>query len=263
MLQERLGRKKVDGMLQEMSGQSAGWERDSMMEAPTEPPLSTDTDVMWYAVIDGSQVGPMALSGLERQWEDEEIGADTLVWKPGMVDWVAVADLPELASWITEKPQGMLGGAVSFGPNAGAASAREILWRSSAAKDLATLVAEEMGMHEQQSQLRALESPQTPVGFPAMAIPGLGGVHLFAPAGQARSSTEPLGFSAMYGSHRSFSQPFGALPANTQGWVVPAPFSKERKGMGILGVIAVIGILGLVMAALGATVWVGLSSRIF
>jgi membrane protease subunit (stomatin/prohibitin family) len=60
--------------------------------APTPLPGSTQ----WYLGINGAQVGPLAPAEVQAQLLSGNATAETLVWKAGMAEWVALAHVPEL-----------------------------------------------------------------------------------------------------------------------------------------------------------------------
>lgn len=63
-------------------------------------------DTQYYVVIDGRQQGPLTTEVLSTL----VLTPATLVWRPGLSDWVKIADLPELASVVpplTETPVDM------------------------------------------------------------------------------------------------------------------------------------------------------------
>lgn len=58
----------------------------------------------WHAVIDGVQSGPHSLSEMSSFIEFGVIGPETLIWKEGLADWMAVSVIPELSSAIAPPP---------------------------------------------------------------------------------------------------------------------------------------------------------------
>lgn len=63
-------------------------------------------DTRYYVVIDGRQEGPLTVEALSTL----ALTPATLVWRPGLSDWVKIAELPELASVvppIAEAPSAM------------------------------------------------------------------------------------------------------------------------------------------------------------
>jgi len=51
----------------------------------------------WYVVVDGEQVGPVAISEIDAYFMAGRINADTFAWKDGLTDWVALSKLDEFA----------------------------------------------------------------------------------------------------------------------------------------------------------------------
>jgi predicted Zn finger-like uncharacterized protein len=60
----------------------------------------------WYVAIGEVQVGPLPLAEVRRKWEAGEIGPDSLSWRPGMADWIAVKGVPELLGALAPLPNG-------------------------------------------------------------------------------------------------------------------------------------------------------------
>lgn len=197
----------------------------------------------WYVAIDDSQVGPIDIGEIEQRWDGNEIEEDSLAWKAGMSDWMPIAEIPELAYLVTQKPHqnaqarstGRPGGtsasagaaAAAFG--AAAAASEEISWKPSAASALSSLVQEEI-----QAAATPKEAPPEarPAGVPDL---GFGSSDLFGAGGN--------GASAARGP-----DPFAA-PAPT--WSVPT--APRRSGgskvlyviLGVVG-LAIVGLLGFV-----------------
>lgn len=51
----------------------------------------------WYVVVDGEQVGPVAISEIDAYYMAGRINSDTFAWKDGLTDWVALSKLDEFA----------------------------------------------------------------------------------------------------------------------------------------------------------------------
>jgi predicted Zn finger-like uncharacterized protein len=51
----------------------------------------------WYVVVDGEQVGPVAVSEIDAYYLAGRINSDTFAWKDGLTDWVALSKLDEFA----------------------------------------------------------------------------------------------------------------------------------------------------------------------
>ncbi len=64
---------------------------------PTAPPPDE-----WFAGIHGSPVGPLTLAELRSKMAAPGVDEETLVWKEGMEEWVAVRTLPELATMLRD-----------------------------------------------------------------------------------------------------------------------------------------------------------------
>lgn len=62
-------------------------------ETPPPIPPEAQAHAVWYAVIDGEQVGPMTEDALLARLDRGEIDASTLIWRSGMAQWQAVADI--------------------------------------------------------------------------------------------------------------------------------------------------------------------------
>ena len=48
----------------------------------------------WYILIDGKKEGPFSINQLKK---DTKVTPDTLVWKNGFKEWLAIRQVPELA----------------------------------------------------------------------------------------------------------------------------------------------------------------------
>ncbi len=56
----------------------------------------------WYILIDGSKEGPFTPLELKA---DSRVTPDTLVWKPGFLEWVAIRFIPELKFIFKDEPE--------------------------------------------------------------------------------------------------------------------------------------------------------------
>jgi predicted Zn finger-like uncharacterized protein len=56
---------------------------------------------VWHIVVDSGQVGPLPLSDVKTRLSQGQIRGDTLVWKDGLAEWVALSSVPELAPFVT------------------------------------------------------------------------------------------------------------------------------------------------------------------
>jgi len=57
---------------------------------------------MWYALVQDEQLGPMPAHEVQQLFEQNVIVSDTLVWRAGMNDWVALCQLPEFMHLFSE-----------------------------------------------------------------------------------------------------------------------------------------------------------------
>jgi len=65
------------------------------------PPRALD----WYVAIDEKQTGPLTPDAIKDYWDRGEIGPDSLTWRQGFEDWVALSEVAELAAWLAPRPQ--------------------------------------------------------------------------------------------------------------------------------------------------------------
>ena len=65
------------------------------------PPRALD----WYVAIDEKQTGPLTPDAIKDHWDRGEIGPDSLTWRQGFEDWVALSEVAELAAWLAPRPQ--------------------------------------------------------------------------------------------------------------------------------------------------------------
>lgn len=52
-----------------------------------QPNVLAEDQPLFYAVLDGKSVGPLATSELSRPIAEKRVTKETYVWKPGMPDW--------------------------------------------------------------------------------------------------------------------------------------------------------------------------------
>lgn len=80
----------------------------AIAEPPAVDPAETRTqdaehgggeapDAGWYVVVDGAQVGPLAIADVQERLAAGAIDRDTYAWREGQDDWAPLADVPELA----------------------------------------------------------------------------------------------------------------------------------------------------------------------
>jgi hypothetical protein len=75
--------------------------------ASAEAPAGAEAFSDWYVAVNDRQVGPLPAPGVKARWEAGEIGPDTLAWRPGMADWVALSTITEMAQYLAPVPRGV------------------------------------------------------------------------------------------------------------------------------------------------------------
>ena len=63
---------------------------------PTPPPVQ-GAGIQLYAVIDNSQAGPFTEQEFTTLIQKGMISKDTLVWKPGLANWMPASQVPEVS----------------------------------------------------------------------------------------------------------------------------------------------------------------------
>jgi hypothetical protein len=69
--------------------------QQQILAAPPPPPLPQPVQI--YAAINGQQVGPLDMNGLQQKAASGELKPDTLVWKQGLSGWTPAQQVPEVA----------------------------------------------------------------------------------------------------------------------------------------------------------------------
>jgi hypothetical protein len=69
------------------------------MSTPIVPltPAEPEEQPRWHLALGDETRGPLTLAEVERFWEDGGIDRDSLVWAEGLSDWVALAEVADLA----------------------------------------------------------------------------------------------------------------------------------------------------------------------
>lgn len=73
------------------------------VEPPPPPPEAAD-DVEWYAVIRGTQEGPLTAAQLRGEFAKGRVTVKTYVWCDGMDEWLPIAKLPEVKALVAPGP---------------------------------------------------------------------------------------------------------------------------------------------------------------
>jgi membrane protease subunit (stomatin/prohibitin family) len=68
------------------------------------PPPLPGAAPPWYLGVNGQQIGPVAETELAARVAGGELTRQTVVWRQGMAQWVAAADVPEIAALFAAAP---------------------------------------------------------------------------------------------------------------------------------------------------------------
>ncbi len=83
-------------------GQAIGSPAGSQQSQTTPPPLPNQQ--VFHAAINGTSEGPFDISQLSALVADGKINGESLVWKPGMANWVKASEVPDIASLFSAQP---------------------------------------------------------------------------------------------------------------------------------------------------------------
>jgi membrane protease subunit (stomatin/prohibitin family) len=70
----------------------------------SQSPPALPAVVAFHVALDGKAAGPFDLGALEAKVKEGKLTRATLVWKPGMANWVAAGTVPELARVLEASP---------------------------------------------------------------------------------------------------------------------------------------------------------------
>jgi predicted Zn finger-like uncharacterized protein len=149
--------------------------------APAPAPAPTE----WYVAIGEAQVGPLPLPEVKRKWEAGDVGPDSLVWRPGMPDWLPLSAVSDLAGYLAPVPQASRARAAEPRPDAAAPAAAakpkaDAEWKPMGASALAALANEEIAARAEPAAAPAARA--APAAAPgrslveSMNLPDSGGV---------------------------------------------------------------------------------------
>ena len=71
---------------------------------PMQPNTLTEDQPLFYVVLDGKSVGPLATSELSRLIAEKRVTKESYVWKPGMPDWRLAENVPEVLRLVALTP---------------------------------------------------------------------------------------------------------------------------------------------------------------
>lgn len=71
---------------------------------PMQPNVLAEDQPLYYVVLDGASMGPLATSELSRLIAEKRVTRETYVWKPGMTDWQLAESVPEVLRLVALTP---------------------------------------------------------------------------------------------------------------------------------------------------------------
>lgn len=71
---------------------------------PMQPNALAEDQPLFYVVLDGESVGPLATSELFRLIAERRVTKETYIWKPGMPDWQLAENVPEVLKLVALTP---------------------------------------------------------------------------------------------------------------------------------------------------------------
>lgn len=66
--------------------------------------MPMQSEIVYYAVIDGQQAGPYSLTELSRLIAEKKIVKETYIWKPGMTQWSLAENVEEVLRLVALTP---------------------------------------------------------------------------------------------------------------------------------------------------------------
>lgn len=71
---------------------------------PMMPNALAEDQPLFYVVLGGKSVGPLATSELSRLIAEGRVTKETYVWKPGMPDWQLAENVPDVLGLVALTP---------------------------------------------------------------------------------------------------------------------------------------------------------------
>jgi len=87
---------QMGGMMNPQASQQVFGSQAQVATAP--PPMPTQA--IYHYAVNGQQMGPVAIDKLKELFANRTVNKDSLVWKQGMQNWVALKDVEELKSFL-------------------------------------------------------------------------------------------------------------------------------------------------------------------
>jgi predicted Zn finger-like uncharacterized protein len=88
----------MDSDLLERAVQASKSENPEQVLAASRPPPVTSDPAIWFAMLQGKQVGPLTRAELSARTAGGEVGPRTYLWKEGMDSWQRARDVNELSA---------------------------------------------------------------------------------------------------------------------------------------------------------------------
>jgi predicted Zn finger-like uncharacterized protein len=224
------------------------------------PPRPMD----WFVAIDEKQTGPLTPEAIREHWDRGEIGPDSLTWRQGFEDWVALSEVSELAAWLAPRPQRPVYSPAPSGPmpvvsvpvesafSAGGVT-RTVRsevptpvpntggWKPSASAALASLVKDE---------IEALNKPDAPPPAPEPSAAPRGLLEVPPPTGEVPAAT--INGRALRSEARTPVTAVERPPTFTPAYPYATRPAKSKNTGVFIGIAAAAAV---VLAAVGGGVW--------
>ena len=88
----------MDSDLLERAVQASKAENPEQVLAVSRPPPAASDPALWFAMLQGKQVGPLTRAELSARTAGGEVGPRTYLWKEGMDSWQRARDVNELSA---------------------------------------------------------------------------------------------------------------------------------------------------------------------
>lgn len=66
--------------------------------------MPSQTENVYYAILDGQQSGPYSLTELSRLITEKKVVKETYIWKPGMKQWTLAENIDEVLRLVALTP---------------------------------------------------------------------------------------------------------------------------------------------------------------
>ena len=93
-----------DAVAQMISGLATAHSPPRPLPVSASPPPVVGTAAEWHVASAGGQSGPHTAQQMRAMIQQGTVAVESLVWKAGMAEWVAIANCPELAGLISASP---------------------------------------------------------------------------------------------------------------------------------------------------------------